>query len=65
MTFPVSLKQLIFILENMVFLVIEKLKMIEKSIFIKSSNDSLYFYGNLYRRFLSNKKQDLIYKTEI
>ena len=59
MTFPVSLKQLMFILENMVFLVIEKLKMIENFTFIKSSIDFLYFYGKLYRRFLSNKKAGL------
>ena len=29
-TFPVSLKKMIFILENMIFLLIEKLKMIKK-----------------------------------
>ena len=30
MTFPLSLKKMIFILENMVFLLIAKLKMIKK-----------------------------------
>ena len=33
MTFPVSLKKMIFILENMVFLLMEKIKMIEKFTF--------------------------------
>ena len=59
MTFPVSLKKMIFIPENIVFLLIEKLKMIKKFTFIKSFNDTLNFYGNLYRRFhllLSNEK---------
>ena len=51
MTFPVSLKKMILILENKVFLLIEKLKTIKKFTFIKSSNDCLYFYGDLYRRF--------------
>ena len=35
MTFPVSLKKIIFILENVVFLLIEKLKLIKKFSFIK------------------------------
>ena len=35
MTFPVSLKKMIFILENMVFLLMEKIKMIEKFTFTK------------------------------
>ena len=35
MTFPVSLKKIIFILENMVFLLMEKIKMIEKFTFAK------------------------------
>ena len=35
MTFPVSLKKMIFILENVVFLLIGKLKMIKKFSFIK------------------------------
>ena len=35
MTLPESLKKMIFILENMVFLLIEKLKMIKKFTFRK------------------------------
>ena len=35
MTFPVSFKKMIFILENMVFLLIEKLNMTKKFTFIK------------------------------
>ena len=43
----------------MVFLLIEKLKMIKNFTFVKDSKGSLYFYGDLYRRFLillSNEK---------
>ena len=49
----------VIILENLACVLIEKLKMIKSLLLYKSSNDSLYFYGDLYKRFhilLSNEK---------
>ena len=71
LTFPVSLKKIIYSsFENMISLLIEKLKMIKKFTFKKKVPSSLYFYGDLSRRLhilLFNKKKsgDLIYRTEI
>ena len=54
----------------MVFLLIEKLKMIKKFTFKKKVPSSWYFYGDLSRRLhilLFNKKKpgNLLYRTEI
>ena len=71
MTFLVSLKKIVFILKDMEFVLIEKLKMVKKFTLIKSFNVSLCIYGGLYSYFhilLSNDKQkqeNLIYRTEI
>ena len=45
-TFLGLLEKTIFILENIVFLLQEKLKMIKNLILCKSPNDYLYFYGD-------------------
>ena len=37
-----------FILVNMIFILMKKLKMMKKFTFIKSSKDSQYFYENFY-----------------
>ena len=72
-TFPASLKKMIFIQENMVLwyfcwntILINILDWHSR----KTSNDSLYFYGDLYRRFyilLSSEKNsgNLTYRIEI
>ena len=49
--FLVSLKNMIFILENMAFLLIEKLKIIKKFTFMKKFRWFSVLYGDLYRCF--------------
>ena len=68
MTFLVSLKKYIFILENVVFLLIEKLKMIKRFIFIKMLlYKKVIFCTFTVHVLLSNeqkKKGNVIYRIE-
>lgn len=63
MTFPISLEKMIFILEHMIFLLIEKLKIIKKFIFIKSPNDSLHFFSCI--AFQWKKLGNLIHRLKL
>ena len=61
MAFPESLKKMIFVLENMVFLLIEKLKMIKRFTFITKFQSFSVLYWRLYKPFnilLSNEKKN-------